>query len=210
MRYPDAADGRWLRLVVKPKHLQMYVLRDQSSVGHLYDLYRPYSPLARWLFRAQLSLQRHLRAADPATAAPFDVALGRLDMAPTAAAAVTSSWQGRIVVRADTAGGEWFVKHGEANDQQLRNEGRFLLAIPAAQRRHFAELRRFVDDAAGVTLVTRRLDVHRGRLPTVSDALRAQDILASADITHGDLNPQNLIVDDDLGLAPIFTQRVRP
>jgi len=197
-RKPRPIEG-WVRLVVKPKHLEMFVLGGHAGPRDLYDLYRPYSPLARSLFRAQPHLQRLLPAADPATAAALDSALSRLDAAPIAAAAVTStSCKGRIVARAGTASGEWFIKHGDVGDRQLRNEGRALQAIPAAYRRHFAEFYKFLDDEAGVTLLTRRVSVHTGRVPTMADAVRAQDILALAGVTHGDLNPQNCVLHHDL------------
>jgi hypothetical protein len=158
------------RLLITPKHREVYLLRGRVSLQEVYDLFRPYSPLARMLFRFQLAMRWLLPDATPTMSAALDAALNRLEEWPTTAAAITSSWEGRIVLRVDTPGGEWFVKHGDRGDEWLRNEGRALLAIPPGQRKHFAQPSRFLDDEGGVTLVTRRLTVHTGRVAGMPDA----------------------------------------
>lgn len=197
----------WARLPVTPGHVRLFTRAGDLSEQHLFDLYRPYSRTARLLFRQQLRRRRLLPPADPDLIIGLEAALSRVPGEVLAAAAMTSSGPGRVVVRVSTTAGEWFVKHGKCTDERLRTEMRILTGIPARARAHFAWPPIIVEDERGLTLVTRRLGGHGGRPLTLADCLDTVELLADIDLTHGDLNPQNVVLADTFLLIDLETAR---
>lgn len=206
-RSSDLSGADWHRLPVTPSHVRVFVRGGCLTEQHLFDLYRPYNPAARQLFRLQLRGQRFLPPAGGELRVPLETAASRVPGDVRAAVAMTSSLSGRLIIRVSTSAGEWFVKHGPPDDSRLRNETRILTGIPSHARAHFAWPPVVVDDQQGLTLVTRRVAGHSGRQLTVSDCLAASELLADIDLTHGDLNPQNMVLHDSILIVDLETAR---
>lgn len=204
---PARSGTGWVRLPVTPSHVRLFVRGGCLTEQHLFDLYRPYNPAARQLFRLQLRGQRFLPPPDADLSASLETAVSRVPGEVRAAVAMTSSLAGRLIIRVSTTAGEWFVKHGPTDDGRLRNETRILIGIPPHARAHFAWPPVVVDDRHGLTLVTRRVAGHSGRRLAMSDCLDASELLAGVNLTHADLNPQNLVLHDSILLVDLETAR---